>query len=238
MTNQPDVTAILTGHSEGLMAGPAARSLLEAVKHAGDIGISCEIIAVLDRADALTKGVVRKAFGDNATYIESSAGDPAGARNAGIGAAKGRYACFLDADDLWSENWITESYTAAEERPDAVFHSACNIIFGGNHFIFWHIDSESPHCDPDYLDFRNYWDALCFAKLEIFRRFPFRLNDLASGFGHEDWLWNAVTVDAGIPHKPVPGTIHFKRARPGSQMEKVDELGGVRFPVDETTLRC
>lgn len=35
------------------------------------------------------------------------------------------------------------------------------------------------------------------------------------------WHWNVVTLRAGIPHRPVPETIHFKRRRTGSQMSLV-----------------
>ena len=237
MPNSPDVTAILTAHGEGFMAGPAARSLLAAVDFAAQRGINCEIVAVLDRADELTNGVVRTALGELATVIETDEGDPGQARNAGILASTGRFASFLDADDLWSENWVLNAYQAAQLRPEAVFHSECNIIFGEMQLVFWHIDSEAADADLTYLDFNNYWDALCFADRDIFLSHPFRRNDLANGFGHEDWLWNAETTASGIPHKPVPETIHFKRSRRGSQMRRVNALGGVRMPVAQDSLR-
>jgi hypothetical protein len=63
---------------------------------------------------------------------------------------------------------------------------------------------------------------MSFARNELYRRYPFKANDLQLGFGHEDWHWSALTLAAGIPHKPVPGTMHFKRARGGSQMSRVD----------------
>lgn len=237
MSCQPDVTAILTGHREGLLAGPASRSLLTAVETAEASGIRCQIVAVLDRVDTLTREVLRTGLGDRATFIESDEGDPGKARSIGISAATGGYACFLDADDLWSTNWITGAFAAVQERPDAIFHSACNMIFGDDRLMFWHVDSESPDFDPLYLEFNNYWDALCFAKTEIFRATPFRANDLTLGFGHEDWHWNAMTLAKGIPHKPVPGTMHFKRARSRSQMSKVNEVGSVRWPLDESRMR-
>lgn len=232
MTIQPAVSAILTAHREGLMAGPAAQSLKVAVAQAVAQGISCEILVVLDRADSLTRRVLQEAFQDQARFIETDTGDPGQARNAAITAAQGMFSCFLDGDDLWSENWITAAYAAAQLRPDAVHHSAFNLVFGTHRMTFWHIDSESSECDQTYLDWGNYWDAMCFAKTQIFRDFPMRANDLARGFGHEDWHWNVVTITAGVAHKPVPNTIHFKRARAGSQMGKINDLGGMRWPVE------
>jgi hypothetical protein len=93
------------------------------------------------------------------------------------------------------------------------------------------LDSESGLCDPSYLAWLNYWDAMSFARTELYRLFPFRRNDLALGFGHEDWHWNAWTLAEGVPHKPAPKTMHFKRSRKGSQMDKVNCTGGVRWPL-------
>ena len=85
--------------------------------------------------------------------------------------------------------------------------------------------------EPDYLAWLNYWDAMSMAATAIYRRHPFRSNDLALGFGHEDWHWNRMTLAAGHAHRPVPGTMHFKRRRSGSQMARVAGADGVSWPV-------
>ena len=46
---------------------------------------------------------------------------------------------------------------------------------------------------------------------------PYVKNDMKRRFGHEDWHWNEVTLSAGIAHRPVAGTVHFKRRRKASQ---------------------
>jgi len=86
--------------------------------------------------------------------------------------------------------------------------------------------------DPEYLAWRNYWDAMSFARTTICQKFPFRRNDLQLGFGHEDWHWNAWTIAEGVPHKPVLETMHFKRRRENSQMAVVDRSGSVRWPLE------
>ena len=237
MAKAPDVTAIITAHREGLLVGPAAQSLLQAVAHAEKRGLACEILAVLDRADETTRSVLSEALDGQARFLETDEGDPGGARNRGTESAEGRYSAFLDADDLWSENWLSASVAAAEKRPDAVHHSACNLAFGGKRVLFWHPDSETSLFDPAYLDWLNYWDAMSLARTELYRRYPFKPNDLKAGYGHEDWHWNAWTIAEGVPHKPVPGTMHFKRARAGSQMSMVDFLGAFRWPIRKGELR-
>lgn len=227
----PDISVIITAHREGVLAGITGRSAQAAIAQAAAAGLVCETILVLDRADALTRQVLGDLFGASARLLETDEGDPGQARNRGIEVANGTCATFLDGDDLWSENWLVEAWKMSLLRPDAILQSACNMAFGMKRLLFWHVDSETAMCDHSYLDWLNYWDALTFARTEIYRQFPFRQNDLRLGFGHEDWHWNAVTIAAGIPHKPVPETMHFKRARQGSQMSRVDSVGGVRWPL-------
>ena len=227
----PDISVIITAHREGVIAGATARSALAALGAAGSAVLSYEVIVVLDRADAVTEQVLRHGLHGQAQFLETSEGDPGQARNRGIEVANGRCSTFLDADDLWSENWLVEAWKMIEARPDAVAHSACNIVFGRARRVWWHTDSEAALCDHAYLSWLNYWDAMTFGRTELYRRFPFRRNDLALKFGHEDWHWNMWTLSEGVAHKPVPGTIHFKRARPGSQMAKVEGVGAVPWPL-------
>jgi glycosyltransferase involved in cell wall biosynthesis len=228
---KPDISIILTAHREGVIAGVTANSAMTALKKIDELGFTNEIIVVLDRADALTAAVLRSSFGGKARFLETNEGDPGIARNRGIEIAAGACATFLDGDDLWSENWLVEAWRLVQKRPDAVVHSACNLVFGVHRNLWWHVDSESGLCDVRYLEWYNYWDAMSFARTDIYRRFPFRGNDLELGFGHEDWHWNVWTLAEGVPHKPAPQTIHFKRARSGSQMVKVNRLGGIRWPM-------
>lgn len=231
MDNTFDISVVLTGHREGVLAGVTAHSARNAIAAAAAAGLTVEIVLVLDRASPATEAVFEKAFEELPLQVlRTDEGDPGQARNQGVLAARGVFACFLDGDDLWSENWLTEAYGLVMSRPEAVAHSACNMVFGNERSLWWHIDSEGAFFDPDYLSWANYWDAMSFARTELYRSFPFRKNDLKLGFGHEDWHWNAVTIDAGHPHKPVPGTMHFKRRRTGSQMAIVDQVGALRWP--------
>jgi glycosyltransferase involved in cell wall biosynthesis len=227
-----DISVILTAHREGVIAGVSARSAQAALLQSTAEGLSHEIIVVLDRADSVTASTLRSALGGFARFLETDEGDPGLARNRGIEIARGLCAAFLDCDDLWTENWLVEAWRLVEKRPEIVAHSACNLIFGDRRLFWWHVDSESALCDPGYLSWMNYWDAMSFARTSLFRKFPFRRNDLELGFGHEDWHWNALTLAAGVPHKPVAKTMHFKRSRAGSQTEKVERAGGIRWPLE------
>lgn len=231
LTDSIDISVVLTAHREGLIAAQSARSAEEAIADAAKHDLKSEIVVVLDRADTTTSSVLRKALEGRARFIETNEGDPGLARNRGVGEARGETVAFLDGDDLWSSNWLTAAFRQIAERPDTIAHSACNLVFGRNRLLWWHTDSETALHDPAYMNWTNYWDALTLARTELYLKIPFKANDLRLGFGHEDWHWNMVTLRKGHAHKPVPGTMHFKRSRYGSQMAAVDRVGGVPWPI-------
>jgi len=234
MLQPPDVTAIVTAHNEGLYLGPALKSCDAARRFAKDtLGIETELIVIADNPDEITLQVAEGMLSRGARVIRTAYGDPGLARNRAVQDASGKYVTFLDGDDLWSSNWIAAAWQKAEaNRRLAVYHSRVNVVFGQERTLWWHIDSDGPLFDPLYMRWSNYWDALCFVARNVALEIPYKANHLALGFGHEDWHWNCLTLERGIPHKPVPETIHFKRKRPGSQMRRVDSSDGVVWPLE------
>lgn len=230
-----DLSLIITAHREGILAGPTIRSALVALTHARQSGAELEVLVVLDRVDDDTRAVMRHGFANtqsaSVAFIESDEGDPGRARNLGIARASGFAATFLDADDLVSENWLTQALRAVKARPDAIFHPAVNQVFGIERNLWWHVDSESTLFDPLYLEWSNYWTAISCAPVATYRQMPFAANNLHQGFGHEDWHWNRVTLAAGHAHKPVPETVYFIRRRHGSQMSQVQAADAVSWPM-------
>ena len=227
MTRTTDITAVLNVHAEGVFAGPTLVSFEQAIETARQSGLTVEGLVVLDRPDAATRlqfeGVERRH-----RLVLTDKGDPGQARNVAVEVADGTFIAFLDGDDLWSQNWLISAHRFCAAEPDVtVAHSEINVIFGQVRQMYWHIDSRGRVFDPDFMRFNNYWDAMSFAARAIYRRHPFVANDLRRGFGHEDWHWNCVTLAAGIDHRAVVGTIHFKRRRRGSVLELANAASAI-----------
>jgi len=225
------ITALMTGHGEGLYAGPSLASFKDAIDYGRANGLSIEPIIVLDRPDELTQTLVLEHADLDVRHITTDYGDPALARMRGVAAGSGEFMTFLDADDLWSFNWITTACEfISKEGMKTIGHSELNIVFGDESLIWLHTDSMAPDFDARYLRIANYWDALCFASREVFERFPMKENDLLMGYGHEDWHWNCLTYSAGYQHRPVPDTVHMKRRRADSQSARCNARGVVPWP--------
>lgn len=215
--DRPTITAILNAHREGMLAKPSLQSLSRSIADAETAAISVETIIVLDRADQLTREVVHQHAGPEAKIIETSFGDPGKARNRAVEEAKGRYLAFLDADDLWGVNWLSEAARHADGRTDPViWHPEVCAYFGGAKHLFRHIDMEDEDFRPSGLMIENYWTMLSFGDRRLYLENPYPETDLKAGFGFEDWGWNMNTISRGIIHKIVPGTGHAIRRRPHS----------------------
>lgn len=222
-----NITAVMTCHSEGVLSGPSFLSFQQAIAHARSNGISVESLVLLDRPTPATlRQFANPPIG--VQILQTDLGDPGLARNAGAKAAKGTFVSFLDGDDLWCKAWLTAAHGfCTSDNSPVVAHSECNVVFGEVRVIWWHADSRDSTFDVNYLRLGNYWDAMSFCRREILFDHPFVANDLAAGIGHEDWHWNCETFAAGIDHRPVPGTVHFKRRRKGSQMALCDAAGAM-----------
>ncbi len=228
-----DITAVITAHREGLLAAPSIKSFSCAVANARNTGLTVETLFVLDRPDDVTRAIFEETSEIAGRIVIGDGGDPASTRNLAVQEANGQYIAFLDGDDLWGSNWLREAHAFCEDAvKETIAHSEVNFVFGDQRLLWWHVDSEARTFDPGYLRIGNYWDALIFAKRDILLKYPYVCNDLKAGYGHEDWHWNCVTLAAGIAHRPVPGTIHMKRKRLGSQMAKCAENDVVVRPTE------
>ena len=226
-----DVTAIITAHNEGPLIGLSLRSLLDAVDFARQSGLEVEILAVLDNPDDSTRVAMADAAEHGCRVVEVAYGDHGLARNEAIRLSAGRYLAFLDGDDLWSENWVVDAFGVCETDPGRVIaHPAINWIFDNGSYCYFLPDQTDPAYDPAFLRVANSWDQLCMAPVEVHRAHPYHRRELDRGFAYLDWTWNLETIEAGLVHRTVPETLHFKRRRATSQFTQARANRSLPFP--------
>lgn len=233
MSRQPAVSVIINAHREGPLAHRSVRSAVRAAEYAREQGVTVELIAVLDCSDEATLAYFQSQAALFARVETVDVDDLGGARNHGVRCAQGRYICFLDADDLFSQNWIVAAYRFAEAHPDdkLALHPELNLYFGDGLALMPHVDSTLPSFNPLSLVKYNYWTALVFMARDLFADHEYCRTDLKRGFGYEDWHFNCETLAAGIHHRPVPGTVHFIRRKPqGSLLSRTVRSGSTIRP--------
>ena len=93
-----------------------------------------EIIVVDDGSTDNTHEVIRK-FLNNITYIRQNNQGPSSARNKGIENSRGKYLCFLDADDLYKPNHLSELIGFLEENQELGYAFSDLEQFQENHII-------------------------------------------------------------------------------------------------------
>lgn len=204
------VSAIVNLHREGHSAEPSLRSAVAALDAARDSGLSTQLVLVMDRPDAATSDVADGLSGTHdASTVEVDHGDLGLARNSGVAAAAGEIVAFLDADDLWGDEWLVRAHSLLERADGRVVaHPEINLVHGAAVRLVRHPDSADPTFDPDRFRLHNAWTALSCAPRSLYEAIPFPPNRLEDGFGFEDWSWNAETLRRGIRHQPVPDTVH------------------------------
>lgn len=216
MNNTVDVSVVLNAHKEGRLMHASLRSACDAIEYGRKQGLSCELIVVLDSPDSSTERFCSEFLPSQTRLVNTSVEDLGLARNAGVDAALGTFVAFLDADDLWVQNWLTASFefmSTLDSEREFILHPEFVVYFEGDSRLWKLLDQEQVEFSQDLLFEYNPWHALSFSKSETCRRIPFRPSNLQQGFGYEDWLFHCDSIAAGVVHKIVPGTMHCLRQK-------------------------
>ncbi|MBN1637153.1 MAG: glycosyltransferase family 2 protein [Deltaproteobacteria bacterium] len=212
-----DITVIVTAHDETVVSGPTMRSAESAIIAAEARGFGVERLIAMDGPTAECRDYFSQTKFYKWKMIEYDFCDPYRTRNASVEAARGRWIAFLDADDLFSENWLMlggERMAQAEKDGEkAIVHPEINWIFDGAHSVSVKPEQEEEYFTPYYFYFANYYAMLCMAPRRAVLEIPYGFRDLESGFGYQDWQWNIETMAAGWRHVVARDTIIFVRRR-------------------------
>lgn len=220
LANRPglDVSVVITAHHEGRLAHRTLQSVRRSITFAAAHGVKSEIVVVLDRPDEATRGYFQRQ--DDVRLYEVDFGDTGPTRNFGVDRARGRYVNFLDADDLFSRDWLRKAHQAAEsvEYP-AVWSPQLTVIFENESVVWRHLASSDPDFRPERLIDVCHWLPANLMRREIAQRVPFQDCLPSSGFGSEDWHWHCELLAAGVAVEVVDGTSMFYRRRQGTRSE-------------------
>jgi hypothetical protein len=215
-----DITVAVTAHSESLVAGPTMRSAEIATRYAESLGFRVERIIGLDAPTRECREFFTQDEFSNWRKIDFEIAELGYVRNAIVRLAEGRLIAFLDADDLFSENWLGLAAQRLGE-PDArdemiVAHPELNWLFDGSAAVFTKTAQDDGTFNPYYLYFANYYDSLCMAPKSLHLKVPYAARDIPNGLSFQDWQWNIETMAIGTRHVGVRDTIIFKRRRDSS----------------------
>lgn len=212
-----DLTLIVTAHDETLVCGPTMESADVAVAAAQAAGYTLETIIALDRATPETADYFQQPDFDHWERWVMDEGDLGRVRNALVPRASGRFIAFLDADDLFSENWLSDGLdllTAGEARGERVIaHPEVNMVFDASKYLWQNVDQDSPLFTPHFLYVRNCFDSLCLSPREAHLAVPYVSRDVPNGLSYQDWQYAVETMSRGWRHRVVRDTIIFKRRR-------------------------
>jgi glycosyltransferase involved in cell wall biosynthesis len=217
-----DLTLIVTAHDETVVAGPTMRSADLAVEAARERGYTVQAIIALDAATEATTAYFQQPRFDHWERRIMNEGDLGRVRNALLPDTDGELVAFLDADDLFSENWLAEGIAAVragETRGETLIaHPELNVLFDRNRAVSRNLEQDSPLFTPHYLYVRNLYDSLCLAPREAHVAAPYTPRDIPNGLSFQDFQFSIETMARGWKHVVVKDTIIFKRRRDFSLM--------------------
>jgi hypothetical protein len=217
-----DLTLMVTAHNETLVSGPTMASADLAVAAARDAGYTVQTVVALDRATEATTEYFHQPEFEQWEKWEMDEGDLGRVRNALVPLTSGRYIAYLDADDLFSENWLVrglDQLEAALERGErAIAHPEVIATFDGAVGVHQNVDQRSRLFTPYFLYMRNAYDSLCLTPREAHLEVPYVHRDMERGLSWQDWQFAIETMSRGWVHVVVPDTVIFKRRRDFSLM--------------------
>lgn len=117
-----------------------------------------EVIVVDDGSSDATADIVQ-AFRD-VRYIRQSNRGPSAARNRGIQAAQGEFVAFLDADDVWEPEKLSEQLTILDDTPEAALIFSDMRLFNASNDRLLSMFSKYGFTDQFFGDSRRVLDPV------------------------------------------------------------------------------
>jgi glycosyltransferase involved in cell wall biosynthesis len=216
-----DISVIVTAGNEGIIAHHSMRSLFKAVDYAQKFGITSEVLIILDAANSETEkyfsryedSEICKIFRVNFLDVWES-------KNFGVDNASGKYLTFLQAKDLFSENWLALGFQALESFSEKIIaHPMYEVDFDAAQGIVQSIDND------DLINFAllsgNVFPSVCIASKEIF--LIHRFISARNKYFDPEWSFNCSAIK--YKRYSVEKTVVFIRR----YKKKIPSLEKVRY---------
>lgn len=229
----PVVSIVINAHNEGLLLHRTLKSINRNIIEAKKDDITVEVIVVADKVDEPTLTYINErahtALTEAPLRLEVvEYGDLGLSRNHGIDVAKGEFIGNVDADDLLSENWITEAVKVLKDNNNGIVHPAAVLTFGITNGV-WHVQSSNnPAFNVRSVIDDNWWPSLMMTRKTTFEKVQYKRTMREHGFSFEDWLFNCESLAAGFAHIAVPETVLFYRRKPVSML--LQQITGIPTP--------
>jgi glycosyltransferase involved in cell wall biosynthesis len=227
-----DISVVLNLHDEGRYLNRTLLSLSEAAVYASRLGISLELIAVLDRADETTAGILRRARLDafrKVRVLEVDNGSLSLSRNDGCLAARGSFIATADGDDLVSFNYFERMFfQSGREGQSSILIPQFHFGFGADYYIceFFSLDEVTPLTLINIHPF----GSRIFCNRQVFSDILFEDVRLSTGYAYEDWHFNCDAVSRGYTIRVCDETILFYRRRDTSLLARADSMSMRQSP--------
>lgn len=171
----PLVSIIITDYNYGRYIAESIESALSQTYPA------TEIIIINDGSTDSSDAVIQKYCRENhgITYIKQENRGIVATRNRGLESARGEYLCFLDADDVWDNNYLATLVSHAERDHLDVVYTDLHT-FGDNEAVF-----TMPEFDLNFLIGRNFVHMGSLIRRSVIGQH--RFDEHLNGLGREDW---------------------------------------------------
>ncbi len=146
---RPLISVIITNYNYGKYVARAIRSVLNQTYR------NIELIVINDGSTDDSDEVIQKVISGrqerDITYVSQENKGVVYTRNEGMELAKGEFICYLDADDYFNRNYISESYKVVEA-------SGADVVYPNWHFVgewLGRPDTDFPEFKPELLQLQE-----------------------------------------------------------------------------------
>lgn len=227
-----DLTVVLNAHNEDAYITRTLISMEEAAVFAQNLGISLELVLVLDRPTAAIREIAARASPagfQQKQVVEVDNGSLGLSRNDGAAVAQGEWLFLQDADDLISFNALAGLFFSAQRHGPRSIHICDTLIaFGVDPHMAKYLGSEL--ITPiSFVDSHPFVSRICCHR-NLLKEQPFVDLRLTTGYAYEDWFFNAEALAKGYSIHSAPNTVFFYRQRADGLLRRANAISARQIP--------